>query len=361
MVNKMTNNAVTNNAAIDRPDPYAVPDAEVPIVDLSTFDTDPDGLSKALCDACATVGFVSVAGHGVDADLIQRFFAISEEFFRLPLEEKLKFRSPNDLLFQGYACPGTGPGFHTSERQSFNVFKFDTVADAIANGYPDDVGAVFYDAIWPERPAEFPAIWREYYAAIEHIASRLLRAFERGLGLADGWFAPHVKFSPSTLAANYYSNDIDSGHEPSPFRFPAHTDEDIFTILYQDEGPGSLQLHQRGEGWRNVVPVPGTFVVNIGELMARWTNDKLRATPHRVLAPKNPAEERPRMSAPFFFKPDLDAVIGPIPELLDAGEEPRYETYTGRGWLRRAQENIDSGYDTSKQFAEREAADPTLR
>jgi isopenicillin N synthase-like dioxygenase len=123
-----------------------------------------------------------------------------------------------------------------------------------------------------------------------------------------------------------------------------------------------LQLHHRGLGWRNVEPVPGTFVVNIGELLARWTNDRLRATPHRVLAPVDPAEQAmPRVSAPFFVKPNLDARIGPIPELLAPGEQPRYPTITSRQWLGGYLADIDAGYDSTEKFAELAKADPGLR
>ncbi len=340
--------------------------AEVPVVDIAPFfDGTPDdraAVAAAMVDACATIGFVLVSGHGVDQAKLDDFYATAKEFFQLPLAEKLAVRSPANNLFQGYACPGDGPGFHTSERQSFNVSRFDTPAEAIAAGYPDDIGSHLYDALWPTRPAGFRGAWRAYFEEMETLTDKLLRIFEAGLGLADGWFADKVDKDPSTLVANYYSNDIESGHEPSPFRFKAHVDGDVFTILYQDDGPGSLQLHHRGLGWRNVEPVPGTFVVNIGELLARWTNDRLRATPHRVLAPVDPAEQAlPRVSAPFFVKPNLDARIGPIPELLAPGEQPRYPTITSRQWLGGYLADIDAGYDSTEKFAELTKADPALR
>ena len=349
----------------DEASAHDVPDADVPIVDLSGWD-DGNGpraheIARELGEACHTIGFVLVSGHGVSETVTDEFFAVSREFFELPLDEKLRVKSPNDLLFQGYACPGDGPGYHTSERQSFNVYRYDTAAEAVSDGFPPDVGAVMYDALWPARPERFAAVWREYFAEMDELAAKLLRAFELGLGLADGWFGTQLRKDPSTQAANYYSFDIDSGHEPSAFRFKAHLDSDVFTMLYQDDGPGSLQLYQRDSGWRNVAPVAGTYVVNIGEVMARWTNDRLVATPHRVLAPVDPGELRPRMSAPFFLKPDLDATVGPIPELLEPGEVPRYPTMTGREWLLKLQVDIDSGYDTTEQFAERAEADPSLR
>jgi isopenicillin N synthase-like dioxygenase len=333
--------------------------ADVPVVDLAPFfavDATPEqraAVAAEMADACERVGFVLVAGHGVPQETIDAFYDVSKRFFQLPLEQKLESKSPIGKLFQGYACPGDGPGYHTSERQSFNVFRYDTIAEAVDHGYPDDIGAVFYEAMWPREPAEFRELWREYFEAMEALARRILRVFELGLGLPDGWFEDKIAHDPSTQAGNYYSNEIESGHEPSPFRFKAHVDGSIITVLYQDDGPGSLQLHQRGKGWRDVASVPGTFVVNIGELMERWTNDRFVATPHRVLKPLSDAEQTPRISAPFFLKADFDAVIAPIPELLAPGEQPKYEPVTGKGWLTKGQDDIYKGYDSTVQFANR--------
>lgn len=332
--------------------------ADVPVVDLAPFfasgatEAERAGVAAALGDACERVGFVLVAGHGVPDAALDAFTGAARRFFELPLERKLAVKSPIGQLFQGYACPGQGVGYHTSERQSFNVSRYDSPAEAIAHGYPDDIGAVLFDALWPAEPADFRAAWRAYFEEIEALAARILRVMEVALGLPDGWFAARVAHDPSTLVANYYSRDIESGHEPSPFRFKAHVDGSVITILHQDDGPGALQLHERGVGWRDVLPVPGTFVVNIGEVMERWTNDRFVATPHRVLTP--PAgDDRPRVSAPFFLKPDLDAVVAPAPELLGPGVESRYPSMTGRQWLLRSQDDIVAGYDSTVRFAER--------
>lgn len=341
------------------------PHADVPVVDLAPFfapgasDRDRAAVAAALGDACERVGFVLVAGHGVDPGVFAAFEASARGFFGLPVEEKLRVKSPVDQLFQGYACPGTGPGYHTSERQSYNLSRWDTPAEAVAAGAPDDIGAVAFAALWPEHPAGFRAAWRAYFAEMDALARRILAVTEVALGLPAGWFAERLRHDPSTLVANWYSREIDAGHEPSPYRFKAHVDGSVITMLHQDDGPGALQLHERGVGWRDVRPVPGTYVVNIGEVMERWTNDRFVATPHRVLNP--PAgDDRPRLSAPFFVKPDLDCLVGPAPELLSPGVDARYPTITGRRWLVRSQDDILAGYDSTVRFAERLAQDATL-
>ncbi|TDT16893.1 isopenicillin N synthase-like dioxygenase [Ilumatobacter fluminis] len=340
--------------------------ADVPVVDISAFDgDDPDArrrVAEAVAEACTEVGFVLVSGHGVADALLDEFYEVSKAFYQLPLETKLRWKSPIDSLYQGYACPGDGPGYHTSERQSFNVGRYDTVAEAIAAGAPDDIGDHMHDALWPDVPESFRSVWRAYFAEMDALTQRLMRVFEAGLGLTNGRLSEFVGNDPSTLVANYYSDDIDAGHEPSPFRFKAHRDGDIFTMLSQDDGPGSLQLHQRHRGWRDVLPVPGTYVVNIGEQLERLTNDRFVATPHRVLTPPEGSDRSiPRMSSPFFVKASLDATIAPLPELVGPGEDPHYEPITGRDWLNRNIADIYAGNDSTVRFEQLADSDPSLR
>ncbi|MET0908594.1 MAG: 2-oxoglutarate and iron-dependent oxygenase domain-containing protein [Ilumatobacteraceae bacterium] len=339
--------------------------APVPIVDMSGYldgsDDDRRRIAADLTKACEEIGFVLLSGHGVPDRIIEDFYAVSKRFFELPLEQKRQVRSPVDNLFQGYAHPGPNRGDHTSERQSFNVFRYDTLAEAVALGYDTDMDGIFLEALWPAEPAEFREVWRAYFEEMEALARRILHLVELGLEIPAGTLTAMVERDTSTQAANYYSDDIESGHEPSPFRFKAHMDGSVITILYQDDGPGSLQLHQRGAGWRDVAPVAGTFVMNIGEVMARWTNDRFVATPHRVLKPSPSESSTPRISAPFFLKPAVDAVVGPLDVLVADGDDPHYPTMSGRGWLTKGQADIYAGNDSTKQFEALAAANPALR
>ena len=340
-------------------------DADVPVIDIAAFadgtEAERTRIAADVAAACEDTGFLLITGHGVPQATIDRFYAMSKQFFELPLEQKRLVRSPVANLFQGYAHPGRNLGDHTSERQSFNVQRFDTRAEAIAAGHSPEMDGIYLDALWPAEPVGFRDAWRAYFEAMESLARRVLQIFEVALDLPSGWFEQWIVNDPSTQAANYYSDDIDSGHDPSPFRFKAHVDGSIITILYQDGGPGSLQLHQRGRGWRDVAAIEGTFVVNIGELMERWTNDRFVATPHRVLKPADDEPSVPRISAPFFLKPDVDAVIEPIASIMRAGDEPRYPPVTGRQWLTKGQSDIANGYDSTRQFDRRAALHPTLR
>jgi isopenicillin N synthase-like dioxygenase len=212
--------------------------------------------------------------------------------------------------------------------------------------------------MWPADPPGFRTIWRRYFAEMERLAAELLRIVEAALGIESGYFADKTDKHQSALVGNYYSFDIDAGPDPSPYRFKAHVDDSaMLTILYQDDGPGGLQLHQRKTGWRDVRAVEGAYVVNIGEVLERWTNDRFVATPHRVLRPPI-TDTAPRMSVPFFLKCNLDAVIAPPPGMLGADEESRYAPITGREWAERTHRN---DYDSPAAFARRVERDPILQ
>ena len=340
--------------AADAPARPADSVAQIPVIDITPFRGDESDARTAVATelgaALERFGFVMISGHAVPPELLADMHRVSCEFFRLPLEQKLRSSSPTKSRFQGYAAPGVGDGAQISERQSFNVHKFDTLEDAYAAGYPEDAGTSIRPAMWPEQPAEFREVWRRYFDEMERLARELLAIIEVALDLPPRFFDDLVDKDHSSLVGNYYSFDIDSDLEPSPFRFKAHIDDScMLTVLYQDDGPGSLQIHQRGDGWRDVLPVEGTYVVNIGQLLERWTNDRLPATPHRVLRPAE-TETESRLSIPFFFKPNHDALIAPIESLIDDGDTAHYEPVTGRAWASRSHRN---DYDSPAEYQKR--------
>jgi isopenicillin N synthase-like dioxygenase len=325
--------------------------APVPIIDIAPFKAGDDAsrrqVADAVAEACEGIGFMMIAGHGIDPGLIEEMYRVSYEFYRLPLEQKMLAASPDHRRHQGYALPGSGAGDNRDERQTFMVQGFDTIADALAAGYPSDVGTTLFPACWPKEPADFRHVYRRYFAAMEDFAWRILNVFEFALGLPENRFVDQLAKHQSSLVSNYYSFETDSGSPASPFRVNPHVDSSIITILYQDDGPGGLQLHQPGMGWRDVRAVDGTYVVNLGSLIERWTNDRFAATSHRVLRPPE-TETRARLSVPFFLNPALDTVVAPLLELVLPDSEPLYPPVTGRDWFNRVRRNE---YDGSIEFA----------
>jgi isopenicillin N synthase-like dioxygenase len=166
--------------------------------------------------------------------------------------------------------------------------------------------------------------WTAYWTAQRDLGDRLMSLFARGLGLAPDFFAGKIDQCPNALRAiNYPARD--TAPLPGQLRAGAHTDYGTLTVLRQDT-VGGLEVLDANGNWAAVAPVPGAFVINIGDLMARWTNDRWRSTLHRVVDPPDEEASRARrQSMPYFQNANWSAEITCLPTCLAPGEPPRYE------------------------------------
>ncbi|MCX5339128.1 isopenicillin N synthase family dioxygenase [Streptomyces atratus] len=309
-------------------------DGYVPVIDLSGAWTKAGELlvSQAIGSACENSGFFTVVGHGVDQHLIDRMYAASRAFFERPAEEK--------------AAVGVSPGTH-----GFYV-NAGSASKSLGHDGPPDLNEVFITSVrgdkpaalrapdgnaetpwgaanrWPAAPEEFRAVWLEYMAAMERLATDLIRLFALSLGLDRHFFDDKIGDDMSTLAANYYC-PLTEPPLPGQLRKGAHTDWGNLTILYQD-GVGGLEVEQKGHGWREVPCTQGSFVVNIGDLMAFWTAGRWVSTLHRVRIPVDGQTEA-RISIPFFHMPNHDAPIEPLFPFTDSTTEERFHMATTPG------------------------------
>jgi isopenicillin N synthase-like dioxygenase len=173
----------------------------------------------------------------------------------------------------------------------------------------DALSFCYAETIWPESPAGFRQAWQDYYRAMEDLAARIMRLFAAALGLEDNYFDRFISHPISALRAlNYPEQAVPP--QPGQLRAGAHSDYGSLTILLPQAGSKGLQI-QRGDGsWLDVPPIPGAFVINIGDLMQLWTNDRWVSTVHRVANPANPEEARARrQSFAFFHQPNWFAEI----------------------------------------------------
>jgi isopenicillin N synthase-like dioxygenase len=166
---------------------------------------------------------------------------------------------------------------------------------------------------WPQRPAEFRATWEQYYRAMEELSARLMRLFALALDLPERFFDDKIDRHISHLQANLYP-DQEVPPQTDQLRAGAHSDYGSLTVLRQENKPGGLQVQAADGTWSDVATVPQSFVINIGDLMAYWTNDRWRSTLHRVV---NPAREltgsTQRLSMVVFFGPQRDCEITCLP------------------------------------------------
>ena len=319
-------------------------DSVVPLIDLSGALAGEPGerpvVAQRIDQACRLSGFFCVSGHGVDPALLEGLVRASKEFFDQPDDHKSRYASSTGNPFRGWSARQIdGPAGTVRAREHVEMSRFDSAADLASAGY----GPAWIDRsepnLWPSIPSGFKAAWKAYFAAMDAFGLEVLSLMAEALGLPSDWFEDKFDRQSSYLSCNHYPATGDRA-TPGTVRFDQHTDIGSLTLLYQDDGPGGLQVLDRSGRWCDVPFRPGTYIVNLGDLLAKWTNDRWVATPHRVLVP--PADEtRSRFSVPYFQHPNFDALIECLPSCLEEGETPRYPAVLAGDWASYRFENYD--------------------
>jgi isopenicillin N synthase-like dioxygenase len=187
---------------------------------------------------------------------------------------------------------------------------------------------------WPDEPRDMGLVWTRYYAACDALSRTMMRIFATALGLAPDWFEPFIDRAVSQLVAVNYPEQVERPL-PGQLRNGAHTDFGSLTLLLTENRPGGLQIMGADGAWRDVTTAPDAFVVNIGDLMAQWSNDRWRSTLHRVVNPPRDAKgETRRQSIVFFHQPNHDALIACIPSCKAPDEAPRHAPVRAGDYLR---------------------------
>jgi isopenicillin N synthase-like dioxygenase len=320
--------------------------AAVPVVDIAPF-LDGSGRQQvvaAVGHANEQIGFLVITGHGVPAIAVEAVHEQAHEFFALPLEEKLRYSPEVSWYFRGYEAVGGSALARSAGEESppdlcelFRVSRFDDPAMATAAGSQPGLEYFFAPNIWPDRPSGLRDALVAYYGYLEALAADLMRIFALALGLSEEHFDPYIDRHITNLCLNHYPGQK-VPPQPGQLRRGAHSDYGSLTILHQDDAPGGLQV-RTGEGaceqWHDVPHIPGAYVINIGDLMARWTNDRWVSTVHRVVNPPWEFASRDRISIPFFHQPNYDAVVECLPSCQRPDDPPRYDPVTSGEWVQR--------------------------
>lgn len=301
----------------------------MPTVDLQS-PTAPADLDAA----CRTVGFMQITGHGVDPDVIGDFVAAATAFFDLPVAEKRRYAPPKKEHNRGYAELGTEAlSYSLGVDAPPDLFEaFNIGVDTWPAGdpyYEAERDRTFCPNIWPERPAGFRAAYETYFAAIERLAHRISGTMARALDLDPDFFEDKTDRACNVLRSiNYERRAGDPDPVEGQMRMGAHTDYGILTVLLADPVPG-LQIVGPDGRWYGVQPAPGAFLVNLGDALAVWTNDRWRSTLHRVVPPPRSADGPVRRrSFAFFHDGNLDARMECLPTCTDGAHPPKYAPIT---------------------------------
>jgi isopenicillin N synthase-like dioxygenase len=286
------------------------PEGQIPVIDIGgLFSHDREAaartIARAIAAAARDTGFFYIANHGVPAELIAGIFEANRSFHAQPLEAKLPLKL--NAWHRGYQPMGSTrltSSARFAPASSANQLESFIVRDEIPENDPDFRAKPFVGPNqWPNDPV-FRAAVEAYYAALRALAGALLPVFAIAVGEDRDFFSGSFDPAATTLRLVHYP-PTPKGRPPDHIGIHPHTDYGFFTILAQDD-VGGLAIRRVDDSWVEAPFIEGAFVVNIGDALARWTNEAFNSSPHRVI---NKSTTRDRYSVALFFDPNHDAAI----------------------------------------------------
>ena len=307
----------------------------VPVIDIAPFlSGDPAGTQEVVRQigrACETIGFLIITGHGIAAELQERVFAVSREFFDLPEEEKLTYKVPRTYFGYNpvgseYVAYSLGAKAPPDLKANYTLGRLDI--DRRDPYYSSPLGQrIFSENTWPHRPAQFRTLITEYYYATERLAQTIMSMFALALQLPRNYFADKTNKSVDFWRVLDYPA-LQTPALPGQMRIGEHTDYGTLTLVTSDS-PG-LQVQTPTGAWEDVPYIPGSIQVNIGDMMALWTNDTWISTMHRVLPPGTDPrlKAQRRMALTFFLTANYDTIIEPLATCCSTTHPAKYAPVT---------------------------------
>ncbi len=300
----------------------------IPVVDLADFSGDEKkkaAFVAALGKAYEEVGFVAVKNHGIPDQTIASLYQNAKEFFSMGIELKRKYEIPGLAGQRGYTSFGKehAKGSKAADLKEFFQFGQTVVdEDPIAAEYPANVTV---EEVIPFTPVFFKA-----YRAFERSGAQLLRAIALYLGLEEKYFDPFVHNGNSILRAIHYPPIT---REPrSAIRAEQHEDINLITLLVGASADG-LEILSKQDEWVPVTSLPEQIVVNVGDMLQRLTNNRLKSTTHRVVNPPKSMWGSSRYSIPFFLHPKGSMSLACLPGCIDAAHPKAYPDLTAGEYL----------------------------
>ena len=280
---------------------------QIPIIDIQPYldGTDKAGVAQQIGRACEEIGFFTIKGHGIPLELIEQVNGVAREFFDLPEATRRRTVSPGGM---GYIGP---------DGENLAASLDDTAVQDLKESL--NLILPVSDGIWPETPDLLRVYGRSYYLSLLELSQHLMRLFALALDLPEMWFDPKIDDPRTILRLLNYP-----AHDPkiNLSRAGAHTDYGTLTILWSADSRG-LQAQSRNGEWIDIVAPADHFIINIGDLMMNWTNDRWISTLHKVVPHPETLGQR-RQSMAFFHNPNPDALIEVIASCTDEHHPPKY-------------------------------------
>lgn len=300
--------------------------AEIPVLSIAEFDGRKGSFTDRIGQGWREFGFVAVQDHGIDDRAIEKAYSVFKDFFALPQDVKQALRLPGKGGARGY----TGIGVEQAKDHGVPDLKeFWHVGREVVgeNPYPE----ILLPNLWPSEIDGFRDAALALYEALDALGGRLLSAIALDLDLPPGWFDDKIDRGNSILRAIHYP-PIDNAPEGA-VRAAQHEDINLITLLIGSREQG-LEILTRDGRWIPVTTLPGSIVVNVGDMLQRLTNHVYPSTTHQVVNPPGAAARTSRYSIPFFLHPNPDFVIETLPACISNERPNRYpEPITSHGYL----------------------------
>lgn len=301
----------------------------IPVVNLADFTSSDPELKSAFVNqlgkAYEDVGFVAVKNHGIPDDLIADLYKYVQQFFALPIDAKKKYEVPGLAGQRGYTSFGKEHAKGSDAPDLKEFFQYGQIVednDPVKSEYPDNVKV--------NEVESFNATFEKAYRAFEKSGKSLLQAIALYLGLNEHYFDEHIHNGNSILRAIHYPPIT---QEPkSAIRAEQHEDINLITLLVGASADG-LQILTKQNEWVGVTSLPEQIVVNVGDMLQRLTNNKLKSTTHRVVNPSRDKWHTSRFSIPFFLHPKSEMSLATLDSCVDASHPKAYPDATAGEYL----------------------------
>ncbi|MEQ9425448.1 MAG: 2-oxoglutarate and iron-dependent oxygenase domain-containing protein [Cyclobacteriaceae bacterium] len=305
---------------------------EVPSLDLSDFTSGDPTKKKQFCEdlgeAYNGIGFVAIKNHGFSDEQRDKLYDVIKKFFALPDEIKQKYEKAELSGQRGYIGKGKE---HAKGRSTGDLKEFYHVGQELTND--DPLKAEYPDNIWPEEIAEFKKHTLEAYRILEETGLTMLRAIALYLGLEEDYFETKVRKGNSILRPIHYFPIENPEEVPADaVRAAEHGDINLITLLMGASADG-LQVLRRDNKWIPITALPEQLVVNVGDMLDRLTNHKLKSTIHRVVNPPRELMMTSRFSIPFFMHPKSEMDLTCLDGCIDENNPKQYEDITAGDFL----------------------------
>ncbi|GAB4368905.1 MAG: 2-oxoglutarate and iron-dependent oxygenase domain-containing protein [Kiloniellaceae bacterium] len=302
---------------------------EIPVIDFGPFLTGDLAARKAVAErighACRNIGFFYLKNHGIADALVARSFAEAKRFFDQPMERKLEIDIEKSACHRGYFKVGGENLDPAKQKEGGDLKEGVKIGRDLAGDHPlVKAGTPLHGPNqWPANLPGWQGAMQSYFDALVGLGKQIMHAFALSLELDECFFDRQLTDPMATLGPLHYPPQRGTITEKQ-IGAGAHTDFGCLTILAQDMN-GGLQVKNAAGAWIDATPIPGTFVINIGDMMARWTNNLFASTLHRVINTSG-AE---RYSIPFFFDPNFSAPVAALPTCTGPDNPPVFPPTTG--------------------------------